>query len=142
MSALRFVVTGAASGIGAATLASLKDAGHRCLAIDRNMLPREEFLACDLADESSIAACVEAINGPVDGVAHVAGIAGTAEAPSRAWRAWARSSSVGALTPLAASWARSAQPSRPMRPLAWAAPSSWVGVEPRWYRLAVSSAGT
>jgi NAD(P)-dependent dehydrogenase (short-subunit alcohol dehydrogenase family) len=80
MSALRFVVTGAASGIGAATLVALKAAGHRCLAIDRKPMPAEEFLACDLADESSIAACVEAIDGPVDGVAHVAGIAGTAEA--------------------------------------------------------------
>src|ERR1700736_6501661 len=79
MSALRYVVTGAASGIGAATLAALKAAGHRCLAVDRNLTPGEEFLACDLADESSIAACVEAIEGPVDGVAHVAGIAGTAE---------------------------------------------------------------
>src|ERR1700741_2019756 len=80
MSALRFIVTGAASGIGAATLVALKAAGHRCLAIDRKPMPAEEFLACDLADESSIAACVEAIDGPVDGVAHVAGIAGTAEA--------------------------------------------------------------
>jgi NAD(P)-dependent dehydrogenase (short-subunit alcohol dehydrogenase family) len=80
MSAPLFVVTGAASGIGAATHAALKAAGHRCLAIDRNPLPGKEFLACDLADESSIAACVEAIDGPIDGVAHVAGIAGTAEA--------------------------------------------------------------
>jgi hypothetical protein len=80
MSASRFIVTGAASGIGAATLAALKAAGHRCLAIDRKPLPGEEFLACDLADESSIAACIEAIDGPVDGVAHVAGIAGTADA--------------------------------------------------------------
>jgi NAD(P)-dependent dehydrogenase (short-subunit alcohol dehydrogenase family) len=80
MSASRFVVTGAASGIGAATLAALKAAGRRCLAIDRKPLPGEEFLACDLADESSIAACIEAIDGPVDGLAHVAGIAGTAEA--------------------------------------------------------------
>ena len=80
MSAPRFVVTGAASGIGAATLAALKAAGRRCLAIDRKPLPDEEFLTCDLADERSIAACIEAIDGPVDGVAHVAGIAGTAEA--------------------------------------------------------------
>ena len=80
MSTPRFVVTGAASGIGAATLAAIEAAGHRCLAIDRNLPPGKEFLACDLADESSIAACVEAIDGPVDGVAHVAGIAGTADA--------------------------------------------------------------
>ena len=80
MTALRYVVTGAASGIGAATLAALEAAGHRCLAIDRNPAPGEEFLSCDLADEGSIAACVEAIEGPVDGVAHVAGVAGTAEA--------------------------------------------------------------
>ena len=44
MSAPRFVVTGAASGIGAATLAALKAAGRRCLAIDRKPLPDEEFL--------------------------------------------------------------------------------------------------
>jgi len=80
MSTPRFVVTGAASGIGAATLAAIEAAGHRCLAIDRNLLPGKEFLACDLADESSIDACIEAIDGPVDGVAHIAGIAGTAEA--------------------------------------------------------------
>jgi NAD(P)-dependent dehydrogenase (short-subunit alcohol dehydrogenase family) len=80
MSTPRFVVTGAASGIGAATLAALKAAERRCLAIDRKPMPGEEFLACDLADESSIAACIEAIDGPVQGVAHVAGIAGTTEA--------------------------------------------------------------
>jgi NAD(P)-dependent dehydrogenase (short-subunit alcohol dehydrogenase family) len=80
MSTPRFVVTGAASGIGAATLAALEATGHHCLAIDRNLMPGKEFLACDLADENSIDACIEAIDGPVDGVAHVAGIAGTAEA--------------------------------------------------------------
>lgn len=80
MSALRIVVTGAASGIGAATLAALTAAGHRCIAVDRNRTPDEDFLNCDLADEGSIAACVHAIEGPIDGVAHVAGIAGTAEA--------------------------------------------------------------
>jgi NAD(P)-dependent dehydrogenase (short-subunit alcohol dehydrogenase family) len=80
MSTPRFVVTGAASGIGAATLAAIETAGYRGLAIDRNLPPGKQFLACDLADESSIAACIEAVDGPVDGVAHVAGIAGTAEA--------------------------------------------------------------
>jgi NAD(P)-dependent dehydrogenase (short-subunit alcohol dehydrogenase family) len=80
MSAPRIVVTGAASGIGAATLAALKAAGHRCIAVDRKRVPGEDFRTCDLADEGSIAACVNAIEGPIDGVAHVAGIDGTAEA--------------------------------------------------------------
>jgi NAD(P)-dependent dehydrogenase (short-subunit alcohol dehydrogenase family) len=74
------VVTGAASGIGAAVFAALKVSGRACLGIDRNAVPGSEILACDLADPDSIDACVAGIQGPLEGVAHVAGVSGTLDA--------------------------------------------------------------
>jgi NAD(P)-dependent dehydrogenase (short-subunit alcohol dehydrogenase family) len=71
------VVTGAASGIGAATLSALEARGHRCIAVDRNAVAAREALRCDLSDQDSIMACCQAIDGPIDAIAHVAGISGT-----------------------------------------------------------------
>ena len=78
-----FVVTGAASGIGAATMALLGAGGHPCIAIDR-AAPKSasHYLACDLADEAAIASACAAIEGPLAGIAHVAGVPGTWPAPT------------------------------------------------------------
>lgn len=75
---MRFVVTGAASGIGAAVAAALVNEGHACIAVDR-VAPRQsmEFVPCDLSDENAVARCAEAIRGPLDGIASVAGLPGT-----------------------------------------------------------------
>lgn len=78
MASLNFAVTGAANGIGAATVASLTEAGHRCTAIDR-MPPKQggRYVECDLASEASIVRACAAIEGPLHGIAHVAGLPGT-----------------------------------------------------------------
>jgi NAD(P)-dependent dehydrogenase (short-subunit alcohol dehydrogenase family) len=73
----RIVVTGAASGIGAAVLGKLVAFGHEVIAIDRNPVDGVDYVACDLSDEVSIARCCEAIGGSFDGIAHVAGVPGT-----------------------------------------------------------------
>ena len=75
---MRFVVTGAASGIGAAVAAALVNEGYACIAVDR-VAPRQsmEFVPCDLSDENAVARCAEAIRGPLDGIASVAGLPGT-----------------------------------------------------------------
>lgn len=75
----RIVVTGTASGIGAATAALLAARGATVVGLDRRE-PAESvgtFLACDLADPASIDAAVAAIEGPVHGLANVAGVPGS-----------------------------------------------------------------
>jgi len=76
---MRFVVTGAASGIGAAVAAALSQANHKVIAVDR-IAPRHdylEFVPCDLGDEASVARACAAINGDLNGIANVAGVPGT-----------------------------------------------------------------
>jgi NAD(P)-dependent dehydrogenase (short-subunit alcohol dehydrogenase family) len=78
----RVVVTGAASGIGAALLAQLHARGDWVIGLDRHpVADADQSLLCDLADPSSIAAAIAAIAAPVDALANVAGVPGTA-APS------------------------------------------------------------
>lgn len=76
---MRFVVTGAASGIGAAVVEVLSKANHTVIAVDRVAPKRKtlQFVQCDLADEASIARCCERIDGPLQGLAGVAGLPGT-----------------------------------------------------------------
>jgi NAD(P)-dependent dehydrogenase (short-subunit alcohol dehydrogenase family) len=78
MTSSSFIVTGAASGIGAATMALLCASGHPCISIDR-VAPKSEVrhIDCDLADEAAIASACAAIEGPLAGIAHVAGVPGT-----------------------------------------------------------------
>ena len=71
----RILVTGAASGIGAALAARLAVAGDSVIGLDRT----GSDLTCDLADPAAIAATVEGIAGPLTGIAHVAGLPGTAD---------------------------------------------------------------
>jgi NAD(P)-dependent dehydrogenase (short-subunit alcohol dehydrogenase family) len=74
------VVTGAASGIGAAVLAGLRASGRQCLPVDRVAPSGVGFLACDISNPGSIDACVGSIEGPVEGIAHIAGVSGTLDA--------------------------------------------------------------
>jgi NAD(P)-dependent dehydrogenase (short-subunit alcohol dehydrogenase family) len=74
----RVVVTGAASGMGAATAALLVDVGATVIALD--VKPTElagvESHMIDLRDPASIAAVAGAIDGPIDAVFSVAGLPG------------------------------------------------------------------
>lgn len=74
----RILVTGSASGIGAALAARLRASGETVIGLDR----AAGEVICDLADPAAIAAAAAGIEGPLDGIAHVAGLPGTAE-PAR-----------------------------------------------------------
>ena len=53
------IVTGGASGIGAATVAQLRAAGARVAVLDRHEAPdADEWLACDVGDEEQVVAAV------------------------------------------------------------------------------------
>ena len=78
----RCVVTGAASGIGAATAALLRRLGAHVTGLDlREPAPGavDRHVACDLGDPRSIAAAARAAadGGPVHGLANVAGVPGS-----------------------------------------------------------------
>ncbi|MEJ2863816.1 NAD-dependent epimerase/dehydratase family protein [Actinomycetospora flava] len=73
------LVTGAASGIGAALVELLLARGDCVLALDRVSVdprPGVEVLTCDLADPAAIAAVLDRVDPAA--VAHVAGVPGTA----------------------------------------------------------------
>jgi NAD(P)-dependent dehydrogenase (short-subunit alcohol dehydrogenase family) len=81
-SAKRYVVTGAASGIGHAVAEQLLAAGAEVYCLDRNE-PRAavtRHIEVDLANPRSIDAAVEQLDGTFDGLLNVAGIPGTAPA--------------------------------------------------------------
>lgn len=70
------IVTGAASGIGAALVGILRAAGTPVIGLDRK--PAEGIHACDLADPEAIAAFARDLTDPLGGLANVAGVPGTA----------------------------------------------------------------
>jgi NAD(P)-dependent dehydrogenase (short-subunit alcohol dehydrogenase family) len=77
-----YVVSGSASGIGAAISAQLSDRGHRVIGVD---LRGAEVIA-DLATQSGRDAAVQAVAGltdHVDGVVPCAGVAGLTDTDSR-----------------------------------------------------------
>lgn len=78
----RFVVTGAASGIGNAVAERLLAAGAEVVSLDRNTPTAavSRHLEVDLANPRSIDAAVEQLDGQFDGLMNVAGIPGTAPA--------------------------------------------------------------
>lgn len=83
--ARRIVVTGAASGIGAALAARLVATGHEVLGVDRDTdgVPAGATpVRCDLTDAAATAATTERITaaGGLDGLAAVAGVPGTSPA--------------------------------------------------------------
>lgn len=75
----RFVVTGAASGIGRATTAKLARSGAEVIALDRDP-PTDsvsEFVRVDLADPDSITAAASKLPGDLAGLLNIAGVPGT-----------------------------------------------------------------
>lgn len=72
----RVIVTGAASGIGAATAGLLTELGAEVRALDA--VEREGVEACDLRDEAAIDAFVASVDGPVDALFNCAGLPNTA----------------------------------------------------------------
>ncbi len=70
------VVTGAASGIGAATAALLAERGADVIAVDLNRPQREfgRFLRADLSDPASIDTLAAALPAGVHGLANIAGL--------------------------------------------------------------------
>jgi NAD(P)-dependent dehydrogenase (short-subunit alcohol dehydrogenase family) len=71
------VVTGAASGIGAATAHLMKAAGALVIGLDRSPISENVDLAIayDQSDEASIDAAAAKIDGPIDALCNVAGVA-------------------------------------------------------------------
>jgi NAD(P)-dependent dehydrogenase (short-subunit alcohol dehydrogenase family) len=68
------VVTGAASGIGAATARRLTDEGATVVACD--VVPADGIWAVDVTDEAAVDDLFAGVDGRVDGVVHAAGVAG------------------------------------------------------------------
>ncbi|CCW14895.1 coniferyl-alcohol dehydrogenase [Rhodococcus aetherivorans] len=76
----RFIVTGAASGIGHAVAEGLLAAGAEVTSLDRNdpSAAVKQHISVDLSDPSSIDQAVDQLDGHYDGLLNVAGIPGTA----------------------------------------------------------------
>ncbi|HMG49045.1 MAG TPA: coniferyl-alcohol dehydrogenase [Inquilinus sp.] len=70
------IVTGAASGIGAATARLVREWGGRVIAVDRHepTAPVDAFFAADLSDRASIDALVAALPEGTHGLANIAGL--------------------------------------------------------------------
>jgi len=76
------VVTGAASGIGAATARLAKRNGARVIAIDRVEAPGfDRFIQVDLSRAPDIARAVASIDEEIDGLCNIAGISPAHPAP-------------------------------------------------------------
>jgi NAD(P)-dependent dehydrogenase (short-subunit alcohol dehydrogenase family) len=71
------VVTGAASGIGAATVARLVAAGRAVIGLDRQPARGCPTVLCDLARPETIDAAVGELPAELGGLANVAGVPGT-----------------------------------------------------------------
>jgi NAD(P)-dependent dehydrogenase (short-subunit alcohol dehydrogenase family) len=76
----RYVVTGAASGIGHAVAEQLLAAGTEVYSLDRNSPTAAvtRHIEVDLSNPRSIDAAVEQLDGQFDGLMNVAGVPGTA----------------------------------------------------------------
>jgi NAD(P)-dependent dehydrogenase (short-subunit alcohol dehydrogenase family) len=76
----RYVVTGAASGIGHAVAEQLVAAGAEVYSLDRNTPTAAvtRHIEVDLSNPRSIDAAVEQLDGQFDGLVNVAGVPGTA----------------------------------------------------------------
>ena len=72
---MRVLVTGAASGIGAALVARLRARGDDVIASDRTQ--GDNRITADLSDPGGAGALAAAVDGPLDGIALVAGLPGT-----------------------------------------------------------------
>jgi NAD(P)-dependent dehydrogenase (short-subunit alcohol dehydrogenase family) len=81
----RVVVTGCASGIGAALVGQLGDLGAHVVGLDVRppSFAVNEFHSVDLSDPDSIDAAVAAVSGPVDRLFNVAGVSSGIKDPLR-----------------------------------------------------------
>ncbi|MFI7480887.1 coniferyl-alcohol dehydrogenase [Kocuria sp. M1R5S2] len=75
-----FVVTGAASGIGAATAALLRASGAEVIGVDRNPAPEfpGTFVQGDLSTAEGVAAVADRVPHGITGLLNIAGVPGTA----------------------------------------------------------------
>ncbi len=71
-----FVVSGSASGMGAATAVLLRDAGHRVVGVDIRDADVIADLSTAAGRDSAVAAVLEAVGERLDGVALFAGVGG------------------------------------------------------------------
>lgn len=70
-----YVVTGAASGIGAETTRVLRSQGAQIIGVDLNPAKDvDAFFECNLADPESISALVRRLPKGIDGLANIAGV--------------------------------------------------------------------
>ena len=70
-----YVVTGAASGIGAETTRVLRSLGARVIGIDRNEpADVDQYIAADLSGAVSINSAVDQVPMGIDGLANIAGV--------------------------------------------------------------------
>ena len=74
------LVTGAASGIGLATVELLLADGRAVIALDRRESPACETRLCDLSDPAAIDTALASLPDVLSGLANVAGVPGTAPA--------------------------------------------------------------
>ena len=74
----RVIITGAASGIGAATVAELRSRGAQVVGLDLNGDEDAGILACDVRDQDAVdravSSAVERLGGGVDVLVNCAGI--------------------------------------------------------------------
>lgn len=74
----RVIITGAASGIGAATLEALHGRGAEVVGLDLKSNGDEDLIACDVTDQESIdaaiARAIKRLGGGVDALVNCAGI--------------------------------------------------------------------
>jgi len=77
------VITGASSGIGAATAHLAHSQGATIIAVDLNppAAPVDQFLQADLGDAASIAQLIEQLPGGIHGLVNCAGLPPTRPAP-------------------------------------------------------------
>lgn len=73
------VVTGASTGIGAATTARLVALGHQVVTLDVKEAPPgvAAHHHCDLSDPSAIASTAQMLDGPIASLLNIAGVPGT-----------------------------------------------------------------
>ena len=97
------VVTGGASGIGAATAAQLRDRGARVAVLDRSytVLDRDAMeVPCDVADADSARAAIDTVAtafGSIDVVINNAGIGASGDVAANADEEWHRVLSVNVI---------------------------------------------
>lgn len=77
MTGKRIIITGAASGIGAATMADLVRRGARVIGLDLNA-GRDDLIACDVRDQESVDAAVHEAIVRLDGLDVLVNCAGLA----------------------------------------------------------------